>query len=793
MMNRSSLHSAIAAVAIAALAAVTPVLGEIPATSHPAPINISGRYPHLAMVNSAGECGTGAVVPWADRLWVVTYSPHEPKGSDDKLYEIAPDLTRTVRPESVGGTPADRLIHRASDQLIIGPYFIDAQRNVRAITPQQMPGRLTAAATHLTDPADKVYLYDMEGALYEVDVHTLAVAKLFARAAEGHHGKGAYTSQGRLVIANNGNVPVNKATPMAQSPGYKQDAESSGCLAQWDGKAWSVVMPREFTDITGPGGIDGAPSNSSPLWCLGWDKRSVILELLDRGVWQTFRLPIADHSYTAAHGWYTEWPRIRDVGGGHLLMNMHGQWLEFPKTFSAANTAGIRAIGDYLKITGDVAPYAGRIVFGCDDASMMQNPLDGQSESNLWFTTWDGLHNAGRPDGTGGPWLDDAVKGGEPSAPYLFAGYDCRTLHLSQSSDAPVTFAVETGDGHGHWTPAASISVPANGYASHVFPSDAAGEWVRLTPDRDANGVSATFSYGSATAAPADAATFASLRDWGDTTGSAGVIRPAGHDRGTLLFRPTGGTPTEVRADMTFAADPAGDEPFPKAKPSVRVSADAASIVVTQGKIKVRLPRSPHCPGALDADARTERECVTERSLLNAGGTFYMLPRADAGGLYHLKPVATHDRRISDFCSWRGLMVLAGTHADAKPDGHFFCGTDHRGLWFGDIDDLWRMGKPTGHGGPWLNTDVAADAPSDPFLMAGFDRKSVALSHANAGPVKFTIEVDPAATGKWFPLTRVDVPAGIGTAYAFPDGFAAAWVRVRADIACRATAQFDYR
>jgi hypothetical protein len=78
------------------------------------PVEISGRYPHLAMFNHQGECGTGAVVPWADRLWVITYAPHMPQGSDDKLYEINGDLTRTIRPESVGGTPADRMIHRES-------------------------------------------------------------------------------------------------------------------------------------------------------------------------------------------------------------------------------------------------------------------------------------------------------------------------------------------------------------------------------------------------------------------------------------------------------------------------------------------------------------------------------------------------------------------------------------------------------------------------------------------------------------------------------------------------------
>jgi hypothetical protein len=42
------------------------------------PPSISGIYPHLAMFNKEGECGTGAVVPWAGRLWVITYGPHLP-------------------------------------------------------------------------------------------------------------------------------------------------------------------------------------------------------------------------------------------------------------------------------------------------------------------------------------------------------------------------------------------------------------------------------------------------------------------------------------------------------------------------------------------------------------------------------------------------------------------------------------------------------------------------------------------------------------------------------------------
>ena len=80
------------------------------------------------MYNEEGECGTGAVVPWAGRLWVITYGPHKPQGSTDKLYEITPGLKQIIRPESIGGTPANRMIHKESGQLSIGPYFIDEKK-----------------------------------------------------------------------------------------------------------------------------------------------------------------------------------------------------------------------------------------------------------------------------------------------------------------------------------------------------------------------------------------------------------------------------------------------------------------------------------------------------------------------------------------------------------------------------------------------------------------------------------------------------------------------------------------
>src|SRR5688572_268716 len=257
------------------------------------PRSFSGIYPHLAYFNDEGECGTGAVVPWADRLWVVTYAPHAPNGSSDKLYEITDDLRMTIRPESVGGTPANRMIHGESNQLFIGPYAIDGNRIVRVIPSSRMPGRLTGNARHLSDPAKKILVGTMEEGLYEVDVKTLAVREIYpdANAAgsrdgtilPGYHGKGLYSGQGRVVYTNNG-----EGTKEAR---VRPDVEA-GVLAEWDGGDWTVVRRNQFTEVTGPGGIRGnAKPASDPIWSVGFDHRSLILTVRDGGAWHSYRLP----------------------------------------------------------------------------------------------------------------------------------------------------------------------------------------------------------------------------------------------------------------------------------------------------------------------------------------------------------------------------------------------------------------------------------------------------------------------------------------------------------------------
>ncbi|MEN6496745.1 MAG: hypothetical protein ABFD16_20840 [Thermoguttaceae bacterium] len=813
--------SCLAALTILLTCSLLPA-AEKQSTASPGPsVQFSGIYPHLAYFNNEGECGTGAVVPWAGRLWVITYGPHLPFGSSDKLYEIDASLTATIRPESVGGTPANRMIHRESNQLFIGPYVIDAERHVRVVAPKVMPGRLTANARHLTDPAGKIYYATMEEGFYEVDVKTLAVTELYPDANRtkntggellpGYHGKGAYSGQGRLVYANNGEK---------SSEALRRPEIASGCLAEWNGKDWNVVRRNQFTEVTGPGGIYGNEHpDRDPLWSVGWDYRSLILMLLDGGKWQTYRLPKASHSYDGAHGWNTEWPRIRDIGENDLLMTMHGTFWRFPRTFSAANTSGIRPRSTYLKVIGDFCRWNDRLVFGCDDTAKSEflnkrkakgdlaGP--GQSQSNLWFTDPATPDRLGPPLGRGAVWLNDPVTAGQWSDPYLFAGYERRAAHLSHTTPEAVTFQFEVdANGRGQWQKFQTVTVPANGYAWIEFPASVRGEWLRVRTSRDCDKATVFFNYASPDRRTTQAAPiFAGLAMADTARFSAGLLLCRGGGKRTLhvaglnvqgrTLEDTGCYELDGQMQLRRVDDAAAYASLKKnaAIPQGVLTADAASVLyVDDAGRRWRLPKGAPAFDDLTGVglARISREVATERDLFNCHGTFYELPAENAGGFARIRPISTHNRRITDYCSYRGLLVLTGIR-DGQTDPHIIRSDDGKAaVWAGAIDDLWSFGKAVGRGGPWKDTAVKANVPSDPYLMTGYDAKTLTLSHTSPTPVTLRVELDITGDGHWVPYRSFTLPPQGRTEHPFPAALGAYWLRVVADHDCTATAWLVY-
>ena len=185
---------------------------------------------------------------------------------------------------------------------------------------------------------------------------------------------------------------------------------------------------------------------------------------------------------------------------------------------------------------------------------------------------------------------------------------------------------------------------------------------------------------------------------------------------------------------------------------------------------------------------------MSNTTINGCSGTFYELPAENADGFAKIRPVASHDFRIHDYASYRGLLVMTGLKPDIKNSDHIVVSDDGQAaLWVGVIDDLWELGKPAGHGGPWKNSAVKAGVPSDPYLISHYDKKSLEISHDSNVAVTFKIEVEPVGHGPWMLYNEVSVKPGEKYTYNFPENFHARWIRFQADKNCTATTWLEYK
>ncbi|GAB3838637.1 hypothetical protein [Kribbella italica] len=436
---------------------------------------ISGVLPRLAVKadhTPRSETGIGALMPWANRLWFVTYVAHKSAtGGGTGLFTIDDNLELTKHPASVVGTYANRLVHRETSQLFIGPHVIDVDGNVRTID-ELVDVRLTATCRHLTDEANKVYMVGMEGEFLEVDVHSLEVKQLADLCLElgvtGYaHFKDAYTRHGRVVVVNNSY--------------YEKDfpaGESEGRLAEWDGTAWTILAKTQFNTLASANGMGDA------LYAVGQDRASALLHVyLPQTGWKVYRLPKSTH--TQDHAFTTEWPRIREVESERLLMDASGMFYELPSLTYGNAVWGIRPIASHLRIVGDFCSWNGLLVLAGDQTTPIHdaNPVAGQPQANLWFGKTDDLWSWGKPQGWGGPWWESGVEAGVPSDPYLMTGFEHKCLHLSHEATEPVDFQVEVDfKGTGDFRRYRTITVGAEGYESFTFPTGFSAHWVRVVP-----------------------------------------------------------------------------------------------------------------------------------------------------------------------------------------------------------------------------------------------------------------------------------------------------------------------
>ena len=433
---------------------------------------------------SDSEAGIGALIAWADSLWAVGYVAHI-RGEGLGLYQVTSDMKWVKRPESVTGTYANRYIHWASKQAVIGPHVISEDGTVRTIS--ALTGhRLTATAAHLTK-RDFVYFLTMEGLLFETDMTTLESTQLFDLTKELDwttgaylHFKGMHTGHGRVVVANN-----------TYEEGEHLGTRQGGRLAEWTGEGdWTILERNPFIEVSGNQRSAASDYYGSPLYAVGWDRRSVILRVMHRGQWTRYRLPFGSASWM--HTWNTEWMRIRFAQTERHLMDAFGIFYDLPNLVYGGRLMPPRPIATHLRIVPDFTHFNGYFVMGGDQT----DHTTGQPQSGLWWGSIDDLWGFGKAAGWGSLWREDEVVEGDVSDPFLMGGFDEKSVHLLSEPGEDVAVALEvdpTGDGD--WRVVAEMQTGDTGYGSMVFPEGFSAHWLRGRVVRGGSNVSLTIHY----------------------------------------------------------------------------------------------------------------------------------------------------------------------------------------------------------------------------------------------------------------------------------------------------------
>lgn len=455
--------------------------------------NISGVFPHLSTMGDAvpirNEAGIGAMMPWAECLWFVTYVSHT--GSGTGLYSIDQHMRLTRHPQSVAGTYANRLIHSSSDQLLIGPHIISHTGAVRTVE-GLVKHRLAAVTEHIEEPERKVHYLTMEGLFLELDLESLRVRTLFDLAHElaitkkeqidyeqhpelapqgrareetpQPHFKAAHCANGRVYVTNN-TFGENDFIGLHRG----------GRLAEWDGAEWKIIERRPFNEVT------GRKNWGENVYATGWDRASAILMVRVNGAWQRYRMPKGSHNFE--HFWQTEWPRIREVESERYLMDASGIFYELSPVAFDNTIWGVNPISRHIRIIPDFCTYKGMLVLGGNQQTPIfdTNLTVGYPESNMWFGKTDDLWGWGKPAGWGGVWWKEQVASEEVSDPYLMTGFDRKVLHLAHNATRTVEFRVEVDFlGTKEWKQYQTYAVAATGYVHHEFPRAFSAHWVRI-------------------------------------------------------------------------------------------------------------------------------------------------------------------------------------------------------------------------------------------------------------------------------------------------------------------------
>jgi hypothetical protein len=380
-------------------------------------------------------------------------------------------------------------------------------------------------------------------------------------------------------------------------------------------------------------------------------------------------------------------------------------------------------------------------------------------------------------------------------------------IHNGGSEEVTFTFEVDI-KGNGQWKKLRTVLLSAGKSKNISFLPTDLGEWVKVKSNKQTV-ATLNFNYTDDTRfVNGSDKIFKGLSSIRREEYSGGLLYALGDKRRKLgilasdisngKFNEVGYYELDSAMNLTRKVDPKTTDfirsKFEISKDAISVD-DASVLIIDDSGRRWRLPKGNELftNKIPSGSMRVCREVATERDLMNVHGTFYELPAENADGYAKIRPVASHTLAIHDYASYRGLLVMTGLDKTSTPNEHIITSSDGKAkVWAGTIDDLWKLGKPTGQGGPWKNTKVSANVKSDPYLMGFYDKKSLNISHKSGEAVTFKIEIEAIGHGPWMVFKEVTVKPNEIFEYTFAPDFQARWIRFSTNKNCEATTWLTY-
>lgn len=439
--------------------------------------------------NNMSECGVGALIPWADRLYYSTYLAMPGDGAGTRIGYIDRNWAdHTVL--TTDSIHAARFIHHETEQLCLGCCIIETDGTVHTIS-TLVNVRVTGFCRHLVTPTTNVYAITMEGKLYDVDLVAYTATQIMDVKTKLSqtlvHYKACWTyaapfaSISRVLMASN--VQSNAT------------AANSGALVAVDpvGDTASVKLQESCIEVCG----QTYPSNGGATFVIGKDARSPFLGVMmsNNTTVYKYRLP----QWTKAQDWYItqEWMRIRPVTTERFVMNAFGTWYNVsswlahsgatgtPETFGTPGTDYpiVEPISRYVDTVTDFCVFNGKFAIGTNNMSPQNGsfPNAGQPTSAIKFGDIEDLWDGGKPIGKGYFWYKNSVTDGTSSDPMLIRGYDKKSVQVYNGSDSSITMTISIVDYSDTYT-LTTLVVDAGAFGTYQFPDGCGGDWVKLTP-----------------------------------------------------------------------------------------------------------------------------------------------------------------------------------------------------------------------------------------------------------------------------------------------------------------------